>query len=79
MPRPKKIVIEEKEVEGTEVEETVFEEKEAEVVKSVALPSTGKFEAVDGFVYSPEGKLVSKKMDVIKAEDVARKFNYKMK
>ncbi len=70
MPRGKKAVEEVKDEEVVEVSETV---------NGVKLRATGKFEAADGVVYSPEGKAVSKKMDVVKAEDVARKFNDKMK
>ena len=52
-----------------------------EEVKSIPTPAvktylpTGKFYAKDGFVIGKEGKIVSKKMTQIVAEDIAKKFN----
>lgn len=43
------------------------------------VKASGRFQAVNGVVYSPEGKVVSKQMDVVKAEDVASKFNRRTK
>jgi hypothetical protein len=65
-----------KPVQSSEVSAEVQEEVKSIPATEVKtyLP-TGKFYAKDGYVIGQNGKIVSKKMEQTKAEDIAQKFN----
>lgn len=59
----------------TEVTVKAINTEKKNVANITKYYATGKFYAKDGFVIGKDGKIVSKKMEQSRAEDVANKFN----